>query len=240
MLELFEVGVSVGPRTVLSSLDFSLAEGQVLGIVGSSPNERAALLRVLTGETKPRPGSAKLGGQELWRQPLAELARRCAYLPQRLAFDLDASVLEVVQGGRAPHRGRESRRMSQEIAELALDFTGVWALASLPYIDLSQGQQRRVQLARGFAQIWQPVADGGRLLLLDEAESAPEPSQQNQLLASARRFATRGVAVVLVLRDLKLAACHTDQLLVLGQGRMLAYAATPEVLRTGPAPVPAL
>src|SRR5262245_51630043 len=124
MLDVSEVSVMVGPRTLLASLDFSVAAGELLGIVSNDRSARTLLLRLLVGEITPHSGSVRLGAQELGRQSLAELARCCAHLPQRPLADPGASVLEVVRVGRAPHRTRESPRMGLDITEAALQFMG--------------------------------------------------------------------------------------------------------------------
>jgi len=228
-LDLSNVSVSAGRRMILDAVSFSVAPGEVLGIVGPNGAGKTTLLRVLTGELVPRPGSAKLGGRELRSQSVAELARQRAYLPQQSSLDFGFSVLEVVLLGRTPHRARESQRMSLDISERAMALCSVSELGARPYLELSGGEQQRVQLARVLAQIWEP-SDAARLLLLDEPTASLDLSHQHTTLESVRRFAESGVAVVVVLHDLALAAQYTDRLLLLAGGRVLDQGKTGDVL----------
>jgi len=230
VLELRDVCVKVGQRSLLSAVSFRMAPGEVLGVVGPNGAGKTTLLRVLTGELAPRPGSVSLGGQELARLSVATLARQRAYLPQQAALDFGFSVLEVVLLGRTPHRSRESQRVSLEIATRAMELADVTPLAARPYLELSGGEQQRVQLARVLTQIWDGAAGQSRLLLLDEPTASLDLRHQHSTLSSVRRFAASGVTVVVVLHDLALAAQYADRLLLLEAGRIVGFGKTRDVL----------
>src|SRR5262245_39378678 len=137
MLELSDVTVELGRRTVLDRVSVSVASGEVLGIIGPNGAGKTTLLRVLTGELAPRPGRVRLGDRDLGNQSVLELARQRAYLSQHPALDFGFSVLEVVLLGRTPHRALESQRMGLEIAERAMELADVGDLAHRPYLELS-------------------------------------------------------------------------------------------------------
>ncbi len=89
---------------------------------------------------------------------------------------------------------------------------------------LSGGERARVALARTLAQ-------RAPLMLLDEPTASLDVAHQEAVLAVARARAASGVAVVVVLHDLSLAAAHADRLVLLDRGRVRASGPTPDVLR---------
>ena len=100
------------------------------------------------------------------------------------------------------------------------------------YTELSGGEKQRVQLARVFAQIWQKsdAKNGTRLLLLDEPTAALDLGHQRLLMNSIREMASQGVAVVMVLHDINLAARYADKALALLCSERLAFGSIDQVI----------
>ena len=98
------------------------------------------------------------------------------------------------------------------------------------YTRLSGGEKQRVQLARGFAQVWQSDNVQPRLLLLDEPTAALDLAHQQLILASIRKLAASGCAIVLVAHDFNLVSAVADQITVLQDGKQAAHGAAAEVL----------
>jgi len=98
-------------------------------------------------------------------------------------------------------------------------------LKERPYTRLSGGEKQRVQLARVFAQIWDEgdAPNGTRLLVLDEPTAALDLGHQKQLMRAIRTFADQGVAVLMILHNLNLAAQYADKLLALLDSQVVAY-----------------
>ncbi|MCY1306262.1 Hemin import ATP-binding protein HmuV [compost metagenome] len=81
------------------------------------------------------------------------------------------------------------------------------------------------------AQLW--PGNAGQILLLDEPTSALDPLHQHITLQTVRTFAERGVAVLVILHDLNLAARYCDRLLLLADGRPHVLGSPDEVLQAG-------
>ena len=77
------------------------------------------------------------------------------------------------------------------------------------------------------AQVGQPVADGERLLLLDEPTSAFDIAHQIELMQVVRQVCAADIAVLVILHDLNLAARFANRILMLHEGSLIA-AGTPE------------
>lgn len=193
---------------VLSGVTLSIDPGRVTAVLGPNGSGKSTLLRLLAGLRRPRSGRVTIGGEAAHAMNAARRAARVAYIAQRptLAFDFD--VRRVVALGRF----RESAAASGAVVDSVLECFGLTELQDRPLGSLSIGQQQRVALARGAAQL------EGRehaFLLADEPTSALDPKHQLETLALARGLADRGVGVVLVLHDVSHAARVADRVVML-------------------------
>ncbi len=223
-----------GSRTVLSGIDLALPAGQVLGVLGANGAGKTTLLATLAGEHAAGSGRLSLGGQPVGDMRPAELARRRAVLPQsaHLAFDLDARDVVAMGGYPFPEL---SPVALHELVEKALAIADAQAFAARRHGTLSGGEQQRVQFARVLVQLLAARRrDEHRLLLLDEPIASLDPKHQIGLLAAVARLAREeGIAAVVVLHDVNLAAAWCHRLLLLGDGRGIALGPPGAVLTTG-------
>ncbi|WP_027897723.1 heme ABC transporter ATP-binding protein [Zestomonas thermotolerans] len=230
MLCVENLGVCRGAKTVLSDVQLELRPGEVLGVLGPNGAGKSTLLGALCGELQPSGGAVLLDERPLgaWSGP--ERARRLAVLPQSSTLSFAFRVEEVVGMGRLPHAS--GRQRDAEIIAAALAAADAGHLVGRSYLELSGGERQRVHLARVLAQLW-PGATG-QSLLLDEPTSMLDPLHQHTTLQAARDFAGRGVAVLVILHDLNLAARYCDRILLLDRGRPHALGTPEEVLRAEP------
>lgn len=199
-------------RTLVRSLNPSLAPHQLVAVLGPNGAGKSTLLGLLAGETPPDEGSLSWRNQPLAGFSLAELARRRAYLMQHHENAPGLSGRDVVEIGLFAHGDPRAHQVAcRQAVELAQP-----TLLPAAYDTLSGGEQARVQFARVLAQVL--AGSGERLLLLDEPTSALDPAHQNTCWPPAASFAaTLPLAVVVVLHDLNLAARHADRVVLLDQ-----------------------
>ncbi len=176
-----------GERRLFSGLDFSLAAGDVVWLRGRNGRGKTTLLRLLAGLASPEHGVIEFDGAPLaeagsaWRQHLAYVAHGNA-----LKDDLSAAealrFLAQLHSATAPDRAA---------LLLALRRLGVASRADAPVRTLSQGQRRRVALARlalpGAARLW----------LLDEPFDALDDSGIAALNSLLAEHAASGGATLL-------------------------------------------
>ncbi len=227
MLRSEGLAVRRGGRAVLQGIDLQLRPGEVLGVLGPNGAGKSSLLAALCGELAAAGGAVWFDGRPLAHWPALQRARRLAVLPQSSSLDFAFRVEEVVALGRLPHASGSAA--DRRIVEAALEAADIAALHGRNYLTLSGGERQRVHLARVLAQLW--PGDVGQVLLLDEPTAMLDPQHQHRCLAAARQLAARGVAVLVILHDLNLAARYCERLLLLAEGRVQALGATREVLR---------
>jgi len=230
MLCVHNLHVLRGKKAVLTAIDLELKPGEVLGVLGPNGAGKSTLLGALCGELQPDQGQVLLEQRELAHWEGAQRARRLAVLPQHSTLDFAFRVEEVVGMGRLPHQSGRVR--DDEIVLEALQAADAAHLQGRSYLALSGGERQRVHLARVLAQLW--PGQPGQTLLLDEPTSALDPLHQHITLQAIRAFADRGVAVLVILHDLNLAARYCDRVLLLHDGRPHALDTPEQVLRPEP------
>ena len=203
-----------GARQVLHGVDVTVGEGEILGLVGPNGSGKTTALRILHRALVPDAGEVRLEGRDLGELSGRERARRIAVMAQELSGEVPLTAADVVLLGRVPHSGAfgATSEEDQRIAAEALDSAGALPLARREFGLLSGGEKQRALIARALAQ--QP-----RLLLMDEPTNHLDIGSQHHVLQIVRG---RGLATIVVLHDLNLAARYCDRVMVLDHGRVLA------------------
>jgi len=208
----------LGQRWLIEDITLSLRPGELVSLIGPNGAGKSTLLRLLTGFYHPQRGSCTLKGKSLSAWSPAHLSQQRAVMRQQSSMAFPLSVAEVVAMGRAPWPGKPKKTIVHEVMTL----TGCADLAARDYLQLSGGEQQRVQLARALAQLWQE--DGPRgWLFLDEPTSALDLYHQQHLLRLLSQLTQRHpLSVCCVLHDLNLASLWSDRVMLLAQGKLVA------------------
>ena len=225
-LQVQDLTLGYGERTVIEGLDLDLLPGRVTAIVGANASGKSTLLRSMSRLLAPRRGQVLLDGEQVHSLPAKRLARVLGLLPQSPLTPEGITVADLVGRGRHPHHGIFSRwsAADDEAVAAALDATRTAELAERPVDELSGGQRQRVWIAMALAQ-------DTDLLLLDEPTTFLDVSHQVEvldLLTDLNR--ERGITLVMVLHDLNLAARYGDRLVMISGGAVAASGAPAEVL----------
>jgi iron complex transport system ATP-binding protein len=199
-----------GGAVVLDRVSAGFEHGQVTAICGANGAGKSSLLLALAGLLDPAAGSVALDGGPLAALPPRLRAQRIGYLPQEAEVAWDVAVENLVRLGRMPHRDRGDAAVEAAIAALDLE-----PLRQRPASRLSGGEKARALLAR-------VLAGEPQWILADEPLAALDLAHQRALLRHLRGAAQGGAGVVLVLHDLATAMNHTDRILVLREGRLVA------------------
>lgn len=201
---------SFGDTKVLHDVSISLAEGEVLALLGLSGSGKTTALRLLAGFETPDRGSIQVGGVDV--TGVAPEKRGFGMVFQHYALFPHMTVTENVAFGleaRGWDKARIAPRIDEMLALVHLEGYGERRVSAI-----SGGQQQRVALARA-------LAPEPRLLLLDEPLSNLDPAlrekTRDELRAAVKRV---GITTVLVTHEQEEAFHVGDQIAVLHHGRL--------------------
>ncbi|MBA17363.1 MAG: ABC transporter [Sphingomonas sp.] len=224
-----DLDVSLGGRQVLHGLDAVFRPGEITAVLGANGAGKTTLLRTLAGLLTPDDGAVMLGERALGAIDPRERARAIGYLPQDGAIHWNVTAGNLVMLGRTPHRSPFAgpSPADWDATMRAMTVTGTLDFADRPATELSGGERARVLLGR-------VLAGEPQWLLADEPLASLDPAHQLDLLAQFRRLAGEGMGVVMVLHDLMQAARIADRVLLLREGRCVAFGPAAEVLTPEP------
>ena len=227
MMQGKNLGFARGGKTILHDVGVEVRPGEVLAVLGPNGSGKSTLMHLLAGTEKPDHGSVFLDDIPLARLSPLQQAQKRAVLQQSSQVSFPFTVEEIVLLGRTPHITGAERPVDYDIMRKALAAVQAEELMGRRFPTLSGGEQQRVQFARVLAQLWE--VEGG-YLLLDEPTSALDPKYQHGILRHAKSLAVKGMGVCAVLHDLQLASLYADKVLLLKEGRVVAYGPVAEVL----------
>ncbi|MGI2001071.1 heme ABC transporter ATP-binding protein [Shewanella frigidimarina] len=227
VIELNNVSVHIGKKSVLSNINLQIKPGQVTALLGPNGAGKSSLLKCLSQEITLTGGQIKVWGKALplWERP--HLAKSLAVLPQHASLTFPFKVHEVIKMGLYPLT--IGQQEGNNLVDYQLEQVSLSALKYRSYPTLSGGEKQRVQLARVLAQLAQ--AENSPILLLDEPTSALDLAQQHRVLSLAKELAHQhNYTVIVVLHDLNQASRYADRLVILDNGSVVSDGAPIEAL----------
>lgn len=210
---------------ILSNINFTVAPGRMLAVIGPSASGKSTLARALVGIWEPFGGTIRLDGARLDQWSGEELGRHIGYLPQDCElfagtvrenisrFREDATDDAVVEAAKAAHAHELIMALPQSY-ETELGAFGTY---------LSAGQRQRIGLAR--ALYGTPA-----LVVLDEPNANLDRVGDEALSAAIDGMRARGQAVVLISHRVQ-AIGKADDLLYIERGAQRAFGPRAEVIR---------
>ncbi|WP_220432168.1 ABC transporter ATP-binding protein [Falsirhodobacter xinxiangensis] len=199
MLEIRDLSVTLGGRSILDRLSLTVNRGEFVSILGPSGAGKSTLFRVLTGALQAT-GDIRVDGAPLQGQPFAFMPQRDALMPWRRMIDNVTLGLEVQGIPRAEARAR----IAPLFAEFGLDgFQRHW-----PH-QLSGGMRQRAALMR-------TVVQDKRVLLLDEPFGALDALTRAGMQRWLKdRWRAHRWTALLVTHDVREAVTLSDRIYVL-------------------------
>ncbi|MGE6109009.1 ABC transporter transmembrane domain-containing protein [Aeromonas sobria] len=198
-------------RTLLADIDFTLAQGAMLGIVGRTGAGKSSLLKLLMRLANPGTGRIWMGEQAIETLALGDLRRQFAYVPQE-PFLFSTTIAANIALG-CPEASQQEIERVARIACVHDDIVrfakGYQTEVGEKGVTLSGGQKQRLAIARALLL-------GAPILVLDDALSAVDAHTEQQILQ-----ALKGHRRTLILVSHRMTAVEqADEILVLAQGRI--------------------
>ncbi|BBP59443.1 type I secretion system permease/ATPase [Pseudomonas sp. St316] len=220
--------VSAGPpgqrNATLQQVSFSLAAGEVLGVLGASGSGKSTLARVLVGVWPTLGGTVRLDGADIHRWNREQLGPHIGYLPQDIELFSGSIAENIARFRQADPQKVVAAAQQAGVHELILRLPqGYDTVLGEGGGGLSGGQKQRVALARA-------MYDRPSLVVLDEPNSNLDTVGEAALASAIAQMKAQGTSVVLVTHRSS-ALAQADKLLVLDEGRLQAFGPSQQVLR---------
>ena len=205
-------GVEVGyaNKQILFGIDFTVAAGEVVALLGANGSGKSTALNTVSGFVRPWAGSIRLRTVELVGLPAHTIFRRgVIQVSQKRDLFPDMSVEENLRLGAWVRRGA--------VAELLDNVYGSFprlAERRRQAVNLMSGGEQQM-VAIGRALMGQP-----ELLLLDEPSGGLAPAFVEEIAGIVTALKARGVTMMLVEQNIRLALAVSDRFLILRDGRV--------------------
>ena len=201
LLDVNKLGCVRGDRRLFSGLDLSLAGGTYLQVTGPNGSGKTSLLRILCGLLAPAEGEIKWQGENI-RSLAEDYFTSVTYLGHRHGVKDELSAIENLRISNALNGVAISKERAREV----LTRIGLAGRESLPARLLSEGQRRRVALAR-------LVTCGTKLWLLDEVMTSLDKGAVALIRSLIEEhLAGGGIAIVATHQDLAVTAGSNQRL----------------------------
>lgn len=202
----------------LNNVSFEIEAG-LTGIVGPNGAGKSTLISIITGQLQPSSGSLTVFGDVPWNNP--HLLRRIGFCPEGEAVPNDLRPLDWLRGlalvsGMATHEVLPRAEAMLDRVHLPRE---AWGKRLGAY---SKGMKQRVKLAQ--ALIHEP-----ELLVLDEPMNGLDPMGRQEMAATLKDLAARGVSVLISSHILAELESLCKNILVLNWGRVLASGGQSEI-----------
>jgi len=236
-LETEELTKEFGGLRAVNSATFSIDRHEILGLIGPNGAGKTTLLRLITGILKPDEGSVRFKGEEIVGKKtwdIVNLGIACTFQNMRpfRRLPIIANVMVSCLCPRAMKRGEWVKRVEAKAMD-ALEFAGISDMALEKAATLSQGDLKRLEVARA-------IATEPDLLLLDEPFGGLSPAETELMAKSIKRLHkggrfgrlhSEGPAMIIVEHKLQQLMKIVDRIIVLNFGTIIAVGAPQEVVK---------
>ena len=203
-----------GGRWIVDGVNLGVRRGEIVGLLGPNGAGKTVTLSMIAGLIKPTSGQVWIGDADVTHRPLYERARLgLGYLPQERSIFTKLSardnILAILET--RPIRRRAARARAEEL----LAQFGLQHVADSLAVELSGGEQRRLEIARS-------LASEPHFLLFDEPFAGIDPLTVESLHQALVALRARGVGLLLTDHNVRETLSLCDRTYVLFGGRVLA------------------
>ena len=216
-------------KTLFKDLSCKMAfdsDNRVLALVGPNGCGKSTLLKIIAGHLKVKSGAIWINEENSHEIPSKERPKVLGMIQQNAKFDFPFSCFDTVLMGRYAHKGEfeDYRQVDVDASITALKEVGMDHLIDQKVTEISGGEFQRVMIARTIAQ-------GPKLILLDEAFSAMDIRHKQQTIELLKQHAhDKDAYIVMVVHDINLAYKYADSVLMMKDGEIVHQGKTNVVI----------
>lgn len=234
LLQVDKLAKSYGGVHAVRGVSFALEAGQILALIGPNGAGKSTCFNMLNGQISPNAGTIRLKGEDITGLPPRVVWRKGVGRTFQITATFGSmSVRENVQVALLSFHRRLAAIFSyagaayREEADRLLALVGMEAQADRPCGELAYGDLKRLELAIA-------LANEPKLLLMDEPTAGMAPKERVDLMRLTAGIArSTGIGVLFTEHDMDVVFEHSDSVMVLNRGELIATG-TPEEVRRDP------
>lgn len=212
-IEIKDLSFSYHGDPVLEDLNFSVKDGEYLGVIGPNGGGKTTLIKIILGLLEPSTGTVKIFGKDI-----SEFKEKAliGYVPQRISQEISqfpATVEEVAASGRTARMGiwKRFHKNDLDVIEKAMEIADVAKYKTRLVGELSGGERQRVFIARA-------LAGEPRILILDEPSAGIDLAAQEKFYTFVEKLNRDfGITIIFVSHDIDVVAHEVKCLLCLNK-----------------------
>jgi ribose transport system ATP-binding protein len=215
-----------GPVRVLHGVDFALAPGRVYGLLGENGAGKSTLMKILAGYERPSGGQLLVDGAERhFADARAAEALGIALIHQEFNLAEHLTIAQNIFLGHELRRGGLLDRQAMLAAASAcLQQVGLERSPDTRVADLIVAEKQLVEIAKALSR-------KARLLIMDEPTASLSAGETRKLFALMARLRAEGVTIIYISHKLDEMEAHTDEVVVMRDGRFVSRAVTADIDR---------
>jgi branched-chain amino acid transport system ATP-binding protein len=213
-----------GGLAAVSTVDFHVEQGEVVGLIGPNGAGKTTLFNLISAAVSPKSGTIRFRDTDITGfRPYRICRMGVARTFQTVKVFPNMPVLmNVVLGA---YFGISPRMKSEDAlakASEALDFVGLSQVQATPAKDLTLANQKRLEVARA-------LATDPQLLLLDEIMAGLNPAEVAQAMELVTRIRGKGISILMIEHVMKAIMSLCDRIMVLHHGQKIAEGTPQEI-----------
>ncbi|WP_394167457.1 vitamin B12 ABC transporter ATP-binding protein BtuD [Photobacterium piscicola] len=212
----------------LLPLSLTLYSGQITHVIGPNGSGKSTVLSILSG-LFDYSGRIKLLNIDLADYDLPSLASVRSYLSQQDKPSFSIPVFQYLSLAVSALQNVDMTQLQLALDEICQRLD-IQDKLSRNIQQLSGGEWQRVRLAAACLQVWPMINPQATLLLLDEPAAALDIGQEAAMYQLVRKMSQQGITVVMVNHDLNRTLREADNVMLLDQGRCVAFGGVEQVM----------
>lgn len=229
ILKTISLSIGYNKKTVVSDINVSLNEGDIVALVGPNGAGKSTLFKTFSSHIKPIGGKIELLGKELSLYSNRERAKMLGIVLTERPDDMFLTVHDVVAAGRYPYTdmfGNLTEKDENEI-KVSLELIGINHLNNRVFNTLSDGEKQKVMIAKAITQ-------NTPVIMLDEPTAFLDYPSKIELMVLLKKLAKeQHKAIVFSSHDLELLLRYTDNLWIIAKDQPFMAGESSELLKNG-------
>ena len=221
MIEVKNLTKSFGGAKAVDNVSFSVQEGKVTSIIGSSGSGKSTTLRCINGLEKKDSGEIYIDGELVTEKNLRDVRTKTSMVFQNFNLFPHMTCLENISYAQVKVK-KIKRKDAEEKAKKLLAMVGLSDKEGAYPAQLSGGQKQRVAIARALAM--EPD-----LMLFDEPTSALDPETTGEVLSVMKDLSSQDMTMIIVTHEMSFAREVADRIIFMDAGIIVEEGSSREI-----------